>query len=473
MKSLIIYILLLSMTTNAFSQLDRTIQPQPVALPTLQLPTIQRAELANGLKLLIVEHHKLPVVTMQLVIQTGADADPNGKSGVARFTASMIDEGTKTKSSLEIADAFDFLGAQFSASASFDGSFLSVLFLKEHLEKTFELFSDVLLNPTFPQNEFERLQKELLTSLSQQKDRPQTVATNVFNKILYENHPYGNQISGDSTSVTNLSVNDIENFYKTYYLPNNATLIFVGAITKKEAIKISETFLGQWKKKSLATQKIQASKNPDSTMMYLVDKPGAPQTEIRIGNIGAPRSTKDYFTLSVAQHILGSSSGRLFLNLREEKGYTYGAYANFSFRKFAGPFVASAGVKTEVTDSSLIEFLFEINRMREETVPDTEFTMYKTAVIQRLLRMFETPSQISEQLASLVLYDLPDSYFSTLSNKYERVSQNDVQAISQKYLLPQRLVIVVVGDKEKILQPLEKLRIGKIVFCDTEGNVLK
>ncbi|MBS4027025.1 MAG: insulinase family protein [Ignavibacteriales bacterium] len=461
------------MITNSFTQFDRTIPPKPGTLPSLTLPNIQRAELANGLKIMIVEHHKLPVVTVQLILQSGSSLDPAGKSGVARFTTSMIDEGTPTKNSLEIADAFDFLGAQFSASANFDGTYLSLTTLKEHLDVAVENYAEVLLHPTFPQKEFDRLQKELLTSLSQQKDRAPVVASNVFNKILYNNHPYGNQVSGDSISVANLSLNDVQQFYNSYYASNNGTLIFVGDITKEEAIKIAEKYLGKWQKKNIPSAKLPESKNPDGVTLYLIDKKDAPQTEIRIGQLGAARNTEDYYTLTVLQHILGSSSGRLFLNLREAKGYTYGAYANFGYRKSTGPFVASAGVKTEVTDSSIIEFLYELNRMRDEVVSDSEFQMYKTAVIQRLPRGFETPSQISEQLANLVLYNLPDNYFNSVVDNLSKVTQNDIQSAAQKYFQTEKLCIVVVGDKEKILSPLEKLGIGKIVLCDTDGNVIK
>ena len=474
MKNFLIYIttIFLLMISNAFPQLDRTIQPKPGQLSAITLPAIQRAELSNGLKLLIVEHHKLPVVTMQLILQTGADADPNGKSGVARFTASMIDEGTPTKSSLEVADAFDFLGTQFSTSANFDGTFLSLTTLKEHLDSSFATFAEVLLHPTFPEKEFSRLQKELLTSLSQQKDQATAVASKVFSKRLYENHPYGNQVSGDSVSVANLSVSDVKHFYETYFAPNNATLIFVGDITKDEAANIAKQYLSDWKKKSILTTTIPKIANPTDVKIFLVDKPEAPQTEIRIGQLGTTRSSEDYYTLTVLQHILGSSSGRLFLNLREAKGYTYGAYANFGYRKSVGPFVASAGVKTEVTDSSIIEFLYEINRMRDEVVPDSEFQMYKTAVIQRLPRTFETLGQIANQLTDIALYNLPDSYFNSLTENLSKVTQTDIHKAAQKYFQPEKLCIVVVGDKKQILAPLEKLAIGKIVLCDTDGNVL-
>lgn len=386
----------------------------------------------------------------------------------------MIDEGTPAKSSLQIADAFDFLGTQFSASANYDGSYLTLLSLKEHLDESVQIFSEVLLTPTFPDSEFQRIKDELLTSLSQQKDRASSVAANVFSKILYgEKNPYGFQVAGVETTVKAIALDDVKNYYEKIYAPNNATLIVVGDVTKKEVVLFAEKYFGKWKKKNIPTVKINSAENISETAIYLVDKPNAPQSEIRLGQIGATRTTNDYFTLMLFQHILGSSSGRLFLNLREEKGYTYGAYANFAYRKNAGPFIASAAVKSEVTDSSLIEFLFEINRMREETVADSEFQMYKTAVIQRLPRSFETVSQITDNLATLALFNFPDTYFNTYVERLKTVSQNDILEAGKKYLLPTQLVIVVVGDKATIQEPLAKLNIGKVILCDTNGNILK
>ena len=296
----------------------------------------------------------------------------------------------------------------------------------------------------------------------------------MFNTILYgEQHPYGFQVAGVEATVKAIELDDIKNFYNSYYAPNNATLIVVGDVTKKEVVQFAEKYFRRWKKKKIPVVQTPPPNNIKETAIYLLDKPDAPQSEIRLGQLGTPRTTTDYFTLLVFQHILGSSSGRLFLNLREEKGYTYGAYANFAYRKNTGPFVASAAVKSEVTDSALIEFLFELNRMREETVADSEFQMYKTAVIQRLPRSFETAAQITDNLATLALFGFPDNYFNGYSKRITSVTQDDILAAGQKYIIPTQLVIVVVGDKAKIEEPLRKLNIGKIISCDTNGALKK
>lgn len=463
----------LFLTTVCTAQFDRTTPPQPSASPSLKLPTVQRTTLSNGLNIWLVEHHELPVVYMQMVIKTGADADPMGKAGVASMTADMLDEGTINRTALQLADEIDFIGADISTSANYDASYANLLTLKEHLDRAMELYADVLLHPSFPASEFDRLKKELLASLMQQKDRPDAVATNVFYSRLFgTNHPYGYQISGTEETVNAMLLDDAYTFYRTYYVPNNATLIIVGDITKDEAVKVCEKYLSSWTKADLPATMVAKPENNDKTTIYLVDKPNAPQSQIRIGDVGLARNSEDFYAINILNQLLGSSNGRLFLNLREGKGYTYGAYAQFSLRKAEGPFVAYAGVRTDVTDSSMIEFMKELNRVRDELASEEEFTMYKNAVIQRLPRVFETPQQIAGQIGSLALYDLPDNYFDSIVEKYNAVTREDIQRVAKKYIRPDNLVITIVGDKEAVKEKLEKLNLGAVVLCDDKGNPL-
>ncbi len=469
--TLLAVVLMLSEVSFAQDSFDRMQEPQPGPAPTLKLPAIQRASLPNGLKLMVVEHHELPIVQLQMVVRTGADADPIGKAGIANMTASMLDEGTTSRTTLQIADEVDYIGAQLSTSASFDGSFANVLTTKEHLQKATEIFADVILHPSFPQSEFDRLQKELLTSILQQKDRPEIVANNVFYEKLYGiRHPYGSQSSGSETSVKGMSVEDLKSFYESFFVPDNATLIVVGDISKKEVQSLAEEYFGKWNGKNVPEKKFAESSENEETTLYLVDKPGAPQSQIRIGNVALERNSEDYYAASLLQQIIGSSNGKLYLNLREAKGYTYGAYAQFVMRRNRGPFLAYAGVRTDVTDSSMIEFMKEIRGMHDEVISEKEFDMYKKAVIQRIPRLFETPAQISAQLASLTLYNLQDDFFNTLVDRYVEISREDVLAVAKKYIHPEKLIIVVVGDKEKIMGKLAALGYDRIVECDTEGN---
>jgi zinc protease len=475
MKKTIIHglVFLFLLSTIAWSQFDRTKQPVPGAAPSLKLPSVQRAVLDNGLNIMLVEHHELPVVYMQMVVKTGAAADPLGKAGVANMTADMIDEGTENRTALQLADEIDFIGADISSNANYDGSYVNLLTLKEHLHKAMELYADVVLHPSFPASEFDRLKKELLTRLLQQKDRPDAVATNIFNVCLFgKNHPYGYQISGTDETVQAMLLDDVYKFYKTYYVPNNATLVIVGDITKEEAVKVVEKYFASWAKADLPMTAVAKPENNGKTTFYVCDKPNAPQSQIRIGNIALERNSEDFYAINILNQLLGSSNGRLFLNLREGKGYTYGAYCQFSVRKAEGPFFAYAGVRTDVTDSSMIEFMKELNRVRDELVPEEEFAMYKNAVIQRLPRVFETPQQIAGQIGSLALYDLPDNYFDTIVEKYTAVTREDIQRVARKYIRPDNLVIAIVGDKAAIKEKLEKLNLGSVVMCDDKGNPL-
>jgi predicted Zn-dependent peptidase len=337
--------------------------------------------------------------------------------------------------------------------------------------------ADVVIQPSFPSTEFDRLKSELLTDLQQQKDEPGAVATRIFyDKVYSEGHPYRYQETGTEATVQGLSPDDVKAFYRAAYAPTNATLVFVGDLTMADAVKIANDFFGKWQKKNVQPAAIPASGMGRSLKFYLIDKPGAAQSQIRIGNVAVPRNSEDYFAVSLLQQILGSSNGRLFLNLRESHGYTYGAYAQFNMRRAAGPFMAYAGVKSEITDSAMIEFMKELKRVREELVPEEEFTMYKNAVIQRLPRIFETPTQISGQLGSVVLYDLPDDYFNSLVERYQAVTREDVQRVARKYITPEALTIVVVGDAAQITGKLNAMGAfaeGKVKLKGDLGVAMK
>ncbi len=473
LKSVVSFILIFVLVGFAVAQLDRSVEPQSGPSFKMSIPKIERATLENGLRIVIVEHRELPVVQVQFVIRSGADAGISEKAGVASLTADMLDEGTKTKTALQIADELDFIGASAATSANYDASVGSLLTLKEHLSKAMTIFSDIILNPDFPENEFERLKSELLTDLLAQKVRPDIIAGNIFNaKVFGSQNPYSQSIDGSEETVKNITLNDLKEFYGKYYAPNNASVIIVGDITKTEVVAVVKQFFGNWKKKEIPPLKLFNPQISTENKIYLINKDNAPQSQIRIGNVGIERGSPDFYAVNILNQIIGASNGRLFLNLREAKGYTYGAYANFAMRKSAGPFTAYAGVKTEVTDSALVEFFKEINRIRDELVSDVEFDLYKTAVIQRLPRIFETPAQIAGQLMALELFNLPDDFFSTLVEKYKAITPIDIQRAAQKYLHPKNLTVVIVGDVKNIKEKIEKLGFGKIILCDETGKEL-
>jgi len=280
MKRLLLVLTIFCLTATVSGQIDRTKKPAPKATAPLTLPKIQRAVLANGLSIMLVEHHELPVVQFQLVLKSGSSNDPPGKSGLANLTAQMLDEGTAKRSALQIADDLDFIGANLSVNATEDATFTSLLTIKEHLASALDVYADVVLNPSFPEVDWNRVKKSHLTSLIARKDQPAFVASNVFGILTYGGeHPYGQPSGGTEASVDAISIDDLKNYYSTTFTPNNATLIVVGNVTMKEIKPTLEKYFGSWKKGGISTAKFPAAPKIASTQIYLVDKPQAAQSE--------------------------------------------------------------------------------------------------------------------------------------------------------------------------------------------------
>ncbi len=460
---------------TAFTQeLDRTIKPKGGAIPRITLPELQKAKLHNGLNVWLVEDHELPIVALNLVFRSGTDHDPLDRAGLVTMTADVMDEGTTTRTALQIADELDFIGANLSINAFTDGTTITLNTLTRHLDKALEVYADVIVNPTFPEKEFERLRQQRLTSLLQQKDRPATIAGLIFGRVLYgDKHPYGLNQSGSEQSVRSMTRADLVKFYETYYRPNNATLIVVGDVTLEAIRSKLELLFASWKPASIPALRLNPPPPITERTVYLVDKPGAPQSEVRIGCPAVARRSPDFFPLSVMNLILGGQfSSRLNMNLRERRGFTYGARSSFSFYKTPGPFMANAAVTTAKTDSAVQEFFYEIDRMRAEGPTNEELDYAKNSMTGSFARSFETPSQIANALQNVVLYNLPEDYYNSYLQHINNVSLADAQRVAAQYLDSSRMAVVVVGDAKTVKEGLEKLRIGKVVLTDVDGNRL-
>ncbi len=460
----------ISSTSNA--QLDRTKRPEPLKTPKVQLPKIQKATLKNGLKIWLVEQHELPIVAMNLVVSAGSDHDPLDKPGIASMTADVLDEGTTTRDALAIADELEFIGATVSVRSSADGSFIILNTITKHLDKALAIYADVIANPTFPQKECDRLKKQRQTTLLQQKDSPPAIASLAFSRIIYgTSHPYGNDPSGSEKSLNAMTRDDLVAFYTSYYRPNNATLLVVGDVKLTDIVSRLEKSLDVWKSGPIPAVTLPPAPTMDNRRLYLIDKPGAAQSEIRIGYPAASRNTPDFFTITVMNRELGGQfTSRLNLNLREKHGFTYGARSNFSFNKQPGPFVANAGVVTAKTDSSLQEFKYEIDRMHNGGMTADQLAFIKKGLMGNFTLNFETPAQIAGALQNIVLYGLPESYYETYLQNIDKVSLDDVKKAAKKYLDSSRMAFVVVGDLKVIKEGSEKLGLGETVLCNTEGN---
>lgn len=452
---------------------DRSHVPSLGPPPKVSLPPITTRELPNGLKLMIVEQHELPLADFVLVVSSGGTVDPAGKPGIANLTAAMLTEGTTSRSSLEISDQLAYLGIGLGTNSNWDGSTVSLHTSVAQMDSALALFADVVLRPSFPANEFERIRKNRLTDLIQLKDRPTAIANQAYASILYgPSHPYGQALIGNEASVTSMTEADLLAFYRTHFFPNNSTLIIVGDVNPAQIEQRIAGMFGGWQRGSVPEYPLGDAPKIAGTAVYLIDKPGAAQSSFRIGSIGVPRSTKDYFALTVMNTTLGGSfTSRLNQNLRETHGYTYGARSSFDMRRAAGPFTASAEVVAAKTDSGLIQFMKELNAIRD-TVPSTELLKTRRYLQLGLPADFETTQQIAAALIPVALYNLPLDYYNNYVQNIEAVTQSDVQRVARQYINPTSLAIVIVGDRKSIEPGLRAVNAGPISVRDFNGQLL-
>ena len=468
----IIGALLMAGQTHGQSTLDRGKQPPGQPVPTVKLPAIQKFTLPNGLKVLLVENHELPLVAFNLVVNAGTEFDPLDQPGLSSMTADMMDEGTKSRTALQIADEIDFIGASMDVRATTDGTFASLNTLTKHTDAALNVFADVLLHPTFPQAEFDRIKNQRLTSILQQKDQPGTIASNAFSYVVYgPQHPYGINSSGTESSISNLTRENLVSFYGSHYLPNNATMVVVGDVSLASVTPKLEKAFSSWKKGETRAASFPPTPSVDRRRVYMIDKPGAAQSEIRIGYPALARNTEDFQTVNLMNRVLGGQfSSRLNISLREKHGYTYGARSSFSFNKKPGPFIANAAVTTAKTDSSILEFLSEIDLMHNEGVTADELAFVKKGLTGNFALSFETPSQVANALRNLVLYDLPNDYYQTYLQAIDKVTLDEVKGAAKKYLDSSKMAVVFVGDLSVVRESVEKMNFGETVLCDTDGK---
>jgi zinc protease len=444
---------------------DRSHPPQPGPPPALHLPAIQKRQLANGLPVWMVELHKVPVVQVNLVIFSGSASDPPGKFGVASLTAAMLEQGAGARSALEIADAVDFLGADLAAGSGIDASAVRLHVPVARLADALPIMADVALRPTFPGDELERVRKERLTNLLQSRDEPPTIASLAFSRVLYGGaHRYGTATAGTAATIKTFTAGDLRAFYGTAVRPSNAALILAGDFLPDRVMPLLQSSFGGWTAQGgeTAPVRLPATREPAAREIYLVDKPGAPQSQIRVGWIGVPRSTPDYFPIQILNTLLGGSfSSRLNMNLREKHGYAYGASSAFEMRAAAGPFVAAAGVQTDKTADALKETFNELKGILQP-IPGDELARAKNYVALRFPGGFETTGDISRRLEDVLVYHLPDDFYSQYVQRIQAVTADDVQRAARKYIQPDRFAVVVVGDRKTIEPGVRALGLGPI-----------
>jgi zinc protease len=450
---------------------DRSSPPKPGAPPALKLPPIQKQKLSNGLSVWVIEQHEVPLAQVNLIVKAGSGTDPAGKYGVGSMTAAMLDEGAGGKSALELADAIEFLGAQLSTTSTFDYSAVRLSTPVARLADALPLMADVVQRPSFPDAELERLRKERLTRLLQARDDPAAIIEIAFPRIVFgDKHRYGTAAGGGAAEVKALTLEDLKRFHTAYYRPEYSTLLVVGDVTAATVMPVLERTFGTWKGAGEAgvNAPIPVATQLTKRQIYIIDKPGAAQSQIRIGWVGVPRSTPDYPTIQVLNTVLGGSfTSRLNTNLRETHGYSYGAFSGFEERISPGAFSARAGVQTDKTAEALKEFFNELTGILKP-VPGDELEKAKNYVALGFPAEFETTGDLAQKLEEQVVHSLPDEYFPTFIRSVVQVTGAGVEKAASRYVQPDKFAVVVVGDRKVIEDGIRALSLGPIEVLSVE-----
>jgi predicted Zn-dependent peptidase len=437
--------------------------PVPGAPPALSVPPQKHFQLSNGLAVRLVEYRRLPIVALHLVVDAGGVHDPAGKPGVASFTAGMLTEGTKHRSATQISDDLGFLGASLGAGAAFDAASLSGSALARNLDGLLEIVADVLIHPTFPQADFARVQDQRLVALIQQRDQPGALASKAFAKLYWGEHPYGHWLLGTEATVKGMKRQDLQRYHAQRWKPQGSTLVVVGDVSQDELQAKLERVLADWKGAAPAAKPARTTP-PTSARTVLIEKRGAaPQSYVMMGMPGFQRSSPDYVAAEAAFQVLGGgTASRLFRNLREKEGYTYGIYARAEARKLGGTSFVVGSVKADVTGAALKALLAEIADLRDRPVPAEELSVARNALLLSLPGDFATAAAIAGKVAEEVVYGLPDDYWDTYAAQVAKVTADDVQRIARQYLDPARLTTVMVCNPAEVKPQLQGLPLGAV-----------
>ncbi len=466
----------LSYTRPSGDSFDRSQRPPLGPNPSIKVPDFWKETYANGIKVIGTESNEIPIVALQLTINGGhkMDAYAPKKSGLASLTASMMNEATKNYSSEEIQEELRKIGSSISIFGGNSSTTMTISSLKKNLARTLEIAEEILKNPAFNQEDFDRLKNQQLEGIKASQKDPGSIANQVFNRLMYgDEHIYSVSSQGIEETVDNITLEDVKNFYENYYSPNVSELVVVGDVSKKE-VDPYLGFLKDWESKNTEIPELPEPKPVDKTKIYLVDKVGAPQSEIRIGYITdlTYDATGDYFKTYLMNFPLGGAfNSRINLNLREDKGWTYGARSYFSGSDDPGPFIASAGIKATATDSSVVEFMNEIKGYREGGITDAELAFMRSSIGQRDARNYETPRQKSNFLRRINHYDLDKKFVDEQNKIIQTITKEELNGLAQKYLADDKLYILVVGDGESNRPKLEKLGY-EMVDVNEKGDII-
>ena len=452
--------------------IDRSIAPAPSAPRPYHFPHITRETLPNGLRILVAEHRNAPIAALRMLVKSGADHDTAKLAGLASITADLLDEGAGSRDAIRLAEDVGLLGAGLGTGSDWDASYISIDVLSRNVVPSVEILADVSFRATLPPDGLERARSERLMEILQQRDEPSAIAGKRFAGLLYGTGAYGNSIIGNAESVSHIALDDVRRFYAAHYLPNASSIVISGDIDAADAIKLATQAFGDWKKADEPARPVVSPNAIPESRIYLIDRPQAVQSEIRIGHIGVSRTSEDYFPISVMNSILGGVfNSRINLNLRERHGYTYGARSAFAFRRAPGPFVVSAPVRNEVTRESVEEVLNELRRIRTGDIEDRELDDTKSYLMGVFPATVQSASDIASRLLDMELYGLPEDYFDRYRENIAAITKDDIARVARKYIDPDRALIVIVGNANQVREPLGTLGIP-LHEIDVEGNFI-
>ncbi len=460
--------------TKGKDNFDRSKMPSSGPNPVVKIPSYWKKKIANGANIIGASYDELPIVNISITIPGGhlSEANDTSKIGLASFVADMLNEDTKNHTAEQMSVSLQKLGSSISVNNTIDGMRFSCQTLKKNIDQTLALLEERLLQPSFTQDAFNRIQKQTLESFKQAKSQPSTIASNVIDKINYgSSNILGMDDNGTELSVKNITLADIQNYYTQYMTSNNAKIVIVGDVTESD-IMSKLSFINKLSNKKIELPKIPSAPPVEKTTIYIVDVPKAAQTEFRIGKVvNLPYDlTGEFYKADLMNYVLGGNfNSRLNLNLREDKGWTYGARSSFSGNKYAVEYLFSSGIKANATDSALTEILKEINNYVSDGITDEEIAFMKSAVGQRDALQYETPGQKSGFVARLLEYNLEGNYIDAQSEILKNISQSDISSLAKKWLQTNKMNILLVGDKEKILPGLQKFEY-EIIELDSDGN---
>lgn len=443
---------------------DRANAPAPAKVREFHFPAVKRASLPNGLTVITANHGQIPIVTLELVVHAGAEHDTRATSGLAYLTARALEAGTRSRSADRVAWEFEMLGAELDVTVVWDCAALSITVPSDKVEAALALLAEVVTAPAFAEDEIERLKREQLAELEQRRAEPRALANDMATQFIFApDVPYARPIPGTPASVRHLTVEHVREFYNTHWSPAKAALVVVGAISEEESEKLAVRHLDDWKAQQPADAEVDVASTIDRTQIFIVDREGSVQSEIRVGHVGLPRSTPDYFPLAVANGILGGVfTSRLNMSLREKHGFTYGVRSGFAFRKHAGPFIVQTAVASDVTAKALDELMKETRSLVQDGASEEEVVAAKEYMAGVMPLELQTTDQLASRVGDIFVYGLADDYLPQHRAALLAVTRDEANAAARQHIKPDQFVITIVGDAKAIESDIAALDIGPI-----------